>query len=121
MLNLADCRIAFETVIQYLGPNLSSLDLSSNAAYGTIDSSNFDLNILRHQRKLTSLNIANNELKTINFKSFPFDQCVHINLEGNDLVELTNLHKRNSRWSWATLKFANNQLPCAYLKQLKKD
>lgn len=137
-LNLIGCKIKdISTVIQCLGPNLSKLDLSDNTirkieeqTFQKLDKltdlklrnlnlQSFELNVLKFQRDLKFLDICNNKLTTIDLQSFPVNNFNHINLEGNDLTELTNLHQTDALK--IQLDVANNQFPCNYLKQLKKD
>lgn len=137
-LSLVGCRIKdVSTVIQHFGPNILKLDLSENTVRGineqtfrklhkltelelrNLSLQSFELSALKNQRELKFLDISNNKLTTIDLQAFPVNKFYHINLEGNDLIELTNLHQTDALK--IQLDLANNQFPCIYLKQLKKD
>ena len=54
---------------------------------------NFGFATFYHQRKLEILDISNNNLKQVDFNLFlrNFNNLIHLNLEGNDLVEIDSI------------------------------
>ncbi|XP_055306204.1 protein artichoke-like [Sitodiplosis mosellana] len=132
--HVANCNITNASdVIKYLDMSLHRLDLHGNLL-GEVDSStfktvtnlqeldlsemglsNFDFSILQQQRRLTHLNISNNNLKRANFTSLP--RMTALYLHGNDLTELDTLI--NARTSSLTkLSISLNRFSCEYLRVL---
>lgn len=133
----ANCQLNKSTdVMKLLGSQLETLSLAGNII-GTLNVqtfqpfgklkhlilsntslTHFDSNLLENQTKLMSLDISYNQLQTIDLKHLS-GQLKYLNLEGNELVNISNLFAKQFP-SLQTLAIAKNQLPCELLKEFKK-
>lgn len=121
-------------IIDLLGSSLETLDLSSNFlgklnanSFTKFDNlrylnlsrthlSNFEFNTFYHQRKLKVLDLSYNQLGKVNFTLFfrNFKELATLNLEGNELVEIDTVTRRNFP-NLTLLGISKNWFSCDYL------
>lgn len=138
-LQAINCRIKnASNVIQHLGSTLMALDLSKNVI-GTLpieklktlrlyslhlshaNITHFDYAAL-NMWHLRSLKLSYNQLREINFRatSFSVNSITELNLEGNELMEIRNLHRQHFQWL-RSLSISQNQLPCTRLMHIIRE
>lgn len=138
-LNVAHCHInnIFD-VIQYLGISIKKLNLAGNLitaldshTFETLHNlihlnlshthlSHFDFETVHNQKWLYTLDISFNGLKVINFSALPkYSYLRRLHVEGNELRKFDNFVP--SETPNLSVGIAQNQFPCAYLKQLRHD
>lgn len=138
-LQAINCRIKnASNVIQHLGTTLMALDLSQNFI-GTLpmeklktlrlyslhlshaNITHFDYGGL-NMWHLRSLKLSNNQLREIDFRatSFTVNSITELNLEGNELTEIRNLHRQHFQWL-RSLSISQNQLPCTHLMHIVRE
>lgn len=140
ILDLANNRIGnIPEVISHLSASLKALNVSGNSVdklnvstFGQFDHlqhlsmrntnlSNIQFGTFHHQRKLISLDISNNDLKTVNFEIFwrNFEMLESLHLNENNLTEVDGLNRMN----FPKLKefdISGNLFKCNYLVKFLK-
>lgn len=135
--NAANCQISDASeILQYFRPSLEKLNLSGNFI-GKLDQrpfewlinlnelslSNTNLTLFDEQfleilKELKYLDLSYNKLEEIDLKLMT-DKLEFLNLEGNELRQIDHFDPSTSQF--ITLGISDNQLPCAFLKQIKRD
>lgn len=93
--------------------NLECLNLSKTKIF------NIKLSTFKHQTKLRSLDLSDNQLMEIDFDSYSKD-LKQLNLQWNDLITVNNLTQSHLP-ALESLAISKNQLSCEYVLQLKNE
>lgn len=134
----ANCHIAnVSELFEHLADELRILDISGNSV-GYLDNRHierftsleelrlrntelfhFDASSLQNLRKLTALDISQNQLKTLDLHPLP-KTLEYLNLQSNELRLIGGL-KQSKFVNLTTLAISNNQLECDQLQQILSD